>query len=79
MMGATPVSNGDFGMQFSVFPQICIQLVLWDGDEEFPPDATILFDDTIQKHFSAEDIAVLSGGVVYRLIGLGRKIQANES
>lgn len=72
-MGATAVENGDFGMEFRVFPRICIQLVLWEGDEEFSPDATILFDESIQHHLPAEDIAVLSGSVVYRLIGLARQ------
>jgi hypothetical protein len=76
MMGALPVNNGDFGMEFTVFPHICVQLVLWKGDEEFPPDATILFDENIQRNLSAEDVAVMSGGLVYRLIGLGRKIQS---
>lgn len=73
-MGATTVENGDFGMEFRVFPRICIQLVLWEGDEEFSPDATILFDENIQHHLPAEDIAVLSGSVVYRLIGLARQM-----
>jgi hypothetical protein len=78
MLGATPVGTGDFGMDFVVFPHIRIQLVLWLGDEEFPADATILFDESVQRILSAEDIAVMSGGLVYRLIGLGRKIEAGD-
>jgi len=76
IMGASPSENGDFGMEFTVFPNICVQLVLWKGDEEFAPDATILFDESVQSILSPEDIAVMSGGLVYRLIGLGRKIQS---
>jgi len=76
MMGASPVETGDFGMDFTVFPHIHIQLVLWSGDEEFPPDATILFDESVHRILPAEDIAVMSGSLVYRLIGLGRKIQS---
>jgi hypothetical protein len=76
MLGAVPVEIGDFGMDFPVFPRIRIQLVLWSGDEEFPPDATILFDESVQRILPAEDIAVMSGSLVYRLIGLGRKIQS---
>ena len=75
-MGASRVENGDFAMEFAVFPNICVQLVLWKGDEEFPPDATILFDESIHRNLTAEDIAVMSGCLVYRLIGLGRKIQS---
>jgi len=76
MMGATHIESADFGMEFHVFPQIFVQLLLWEGDEEFPPDATVLFDESIQHHLPAEDIAVLSGSLVYRLIGLGRKVQS---
>ena len=74
-LGASPVKSGDFGMEFTVFPHISVQLVLWKSDEEFPPDGTILFDESIQWYLPAEDIAVMSGSLVYRLIGLGRKIQ----
>ena len=61
-------------MQFSVFPHIHVQLGLWLGDEEFPPDATILFDESVQRILPVEDIAVMNGSLVYRLIGLGKKI-----
>ncbi len=76
MLGAVPVEIGDFGMDFPVFPHIRVQLVLWSGDEEFPADATILFDETVQRILPVEDIAVMCGSLVYRLIGLGRKIQS---
>ena len=76
MMGGGRMDNGDYAMEFSVFPHISVQLVLWVGDEEFPPEATVLFDESVQEILSAEDIAVMSGGLVYRLIGMGRKIQS---
>ncbi|MGC1405099.1 MAG: DUF3786 domain-containing protein, partial [Thermodesulfobacteriota bacterium] len=41
--------------------------------EEFPPDGNLLFDASISKYLSAEDIAVLSGMVVYPLIGMAYK------
>lgn len=76
MIGAVPVENGDFGMEFAVFPHIRVRLVLWLADEEFPADASILFDESVQRLLPAEDIAVMSGSLVYRLIGLGRRIQS---
>ncbi len=74
MLGGSPVENGDFGMEFSVFPHVSIQLVLWNGDEEFPADGTILFDEGVKGHLPVEDIAVMCGGLVYRLMGVGKKI-----
>ena len=73
-LGGVPVDNGDYAMEFRVFPHVRVRLVLWAGDEEFPPEATILFDECIQRLLPAEDIAVMSGGLVYRLIGLGKKM-----
>jgi hypothetical protein len=72
MLGAQPVPAGDVGMSFQVFPRIAVQLVLWHGDEEFPPEASILFDAGIPRNLAAEDIAVVSGMLVYRLMGLAR-------
>lgn len=75
VLGGQPVDNGDMGMVFNVLPGIPIQLILWRGDEEFPPEASILFDSSIQRKLSAEDIAVLSGMLVYRLMGLARSFK----
>lgn len=76
MMGGEPVDAGDVGMVFRVLPRISIQLVLWEGDEEFPPEASVLFDSNIQHYLPVEDIAVLSGMVVYPLMGIARSQQA---
>lgn len=71
-LGAQPVPAGDVGMSFQVLPNITVQLVLWHGDEEFPPEAGILFDAGIRRNLAVEDIAVLSGMLVYRLMGMAR-------
>ncbi len=67
------VAAGDVGMAFQVLPRIVIRLVLWEGDDEFPPEATILFDANIKSALAAEDIAVVSGMLVYRLMGIARE------
>lgn len=69
-MGGTRGKEGDASLYFKAFPCIPVCLVLWAGDEEFPPDGNILFDASISKYLSAEDIAVLSGMIVYPLIGM---------
>jgi hypothetical protein len=71
-LGGTEIATGDVGLSFQVFPRIAIQLVLWEGDDEFPPEAGILFDANIQHNLAAEDIAVLTGMLVYRLMGIAR-------
>jgi hypothetical protein len=70
--GASPLAQGDFAVQVKVLPLVPMALVLWKGDEEFPPEGNILFDRNIAGIFSAEDIAWLSGMVVYPLVGMAK-------
>ena len=70
--GATPLSQGDVAVQVRVLPLVPVGLVLWRGDEEFPPEGNILFDRNIGGIFTAEDIAWLAGMVVYPLVGMAR-------
>jgi len=67
---ARKIENGDAGFEFIMFPAVPLQLVLWEGDDEFPAEANILFDQTIGRILSPEDVAWLAGMVVYRLIAL---------
>lgn len=64
---------GDFSVIVKALPLIPVALVLWEGDEEFPPEGNILFDKNIPEILSAEDIAWLAGMVVYPLIGMAAK------
>ena len=66
------IDNGDVGFELRVLPAVPLQLVLWTGDDEFPAEANILFDQTIGRILSPEDVAWLSGMVVYRLMALSR-------
>jgi hypothetical protein len=72
ILGGRQIATGDVGLSFQVFPRIAIHLVVWKGDDEFPPEASILFDANTQHNLAAEDIAVLSGMLVYKLMGIAR-------
>jgi hypothetical protein len=72
-MGGTKGVEGNASVCLQVFPQVPVCLMLWAGDDEFPPDGNLLFDASISKYLSAEDIAVLSGLIVYPLIGMADK------
>jgi hypothetical protein len=71
-LGGQAIPAGDAGFEFRVLPRIPVQLILWEGDSEFPPEANILFDETIGEILSPEDVAWLAGMLVYRLLALGR-------
>ena len=57
-MGATPVSHGDAGYCFAFIGNYQMQILVWEGDEEFPPNAQILYSDNFAQGFEAEDRVV---------------------
>lgn len=67
-----PIDAGDAAFEFRIFPGIPLGLILWEGDDEFPPEASIVFDESIGNLLSPEDVAWLSGMLVYRLIALSK-------
>jgi hypothetical protein len=71
--GGLKREEGDVCLCFQAFPKIPVCLILWAGDDEFPPDGNVLFDASIARYLIAEDVAVLAGMVVYPLIGLTYK------
>ena len=73
LLKGEPIAEGDVGFLFKPFPHTPIKLILWQGDDEFPPEGNILLDRSIIEYLSAEDIAWVSGMVVYRLMGLARQ------
>jgi hypothetical protein len=66
-LGGVESDMGDVSVRFLVFPKIEAVLVLYHGDEEFPPEAEILYRDDVARYLSLEDVAVLSGVLASRL------------
>ena len=55
---AVPVKYGDMAYEISIYPGYQIRMILWEGDDEFPPSSQILFSDNFPVSFAAEDMAV---------------------
>jgi hypothetical protein len=73
LFAAQIASMGDVSVTIQAFPKIPITLIIWRGDEEFPPNGTILFDSSIKDNLlSAEDISELVSMIVYPLIAKAR-------
>ncbi len=53
------VDGGDISFEFAAFPDIFIRILMWRGDNEFLPEATMLFDRALADILTTEDIAVL--------------------
>ena len=59
--------QGDISSKFEFMNNVYITFVLWQGDEELPASANILFDRNIEYYFNAEDLAVV-GDVAIELL-----------
>jgi hypothetical protein len=73
-LGAVPDELGDVSITLKGLPHIPVTVVLWRGDDELPPEGNILFDESIVSYLPTEDIAVLSGMIVYRLIQINQSL-----
>ncbi|NUO10136.1 MAG: DUF3786 domain-containing protein [Candidatus Brocadia sp.] len=57
---AQKINRADVAIVVEAFEGVPIVIELWNADEEFGPEANILFDKTITKIFCVEDIVVLA-------------------
>jgi hypothetical protein len=71
-IGCVFLSFGDVSFTINAFPLIPLQFIFWDGDEEFPAKANILFDQNIAQFIHAESIPVLADFGVSLLTGKHR-------
>jgi len=58
---------GDVGLVIEVFEGVPVLITLWRADEEFAPEANLLFDRSVSKIFCTEDIVVLAQIVAIQL------------
>ena len=63
-LGAAVIKDSDAGFSIEVFPGFEMRFLLWEGDDEFPPSAQILFSDNFAAAFHAEDLVVAAEVVI---------------
>ena len=56
---AIGLNKGDVSCQMEIMPGYDVRLIVWEGDDEFPPNSQILFSDNFPQAFSAEDRTVV--------------------
>ena len=62
-LGALTVSHGDAGFEFTLVGDYRIRILVWEGDDEFPPNAQVLYTDNFAEAFAAED-RVVAGDIL---------------
>ena len=66
-MGALKLPHGDAGYQFELVPGFHVQILAWAGDEEFPPNAQVIYSDNFADGFAPED-RVVAGDILISTI-----------
>ena len=66
-MGASVVKHGDAGFLFELIGGYRMQILVWEGDDEFPPNAQVLYSDNFADGFAAED-RVVAGDILISTI-----------
>lgn len=68
-LGGKLVEGGDLSVELVTFPEVRVRIIFWYGDEELPPEMTILFDRGLAEVITTEDIAVLLHFVAKSIVG----------
>jgi hypothetical protein len=66
-MGGQAVKHGDGGYLFNLIGGYKMQILIWEGDDEFPPNAQVLYSDNFIDGFAAED-RVVAGDILITTI-----------
>ncbi len=65
--GGISLPHGDAGFQFELAGGYHMQILAWEGDDEFPPNAQVLYSDNFAEGFAAED-RVVAGDILISAI-----------
>jgi len=55
-LGGIPLDMADAAYRLNPLPKIPLYFLLWQGDEDFAANLSVLFDRTIEEHLSADAI-----------------------
>jgi hypothetical protein len=67
-LGGKQLNLGDAGFAFHVFPRLSIAAVYWLGDEEFPSQASVLFDANASHYMITDGLAILGSKLVGKIL-----------
>ena len=62
-LGGLSLPNGDAGYEFTLIGTYRMRILVWEGDEEFPPNTQVLYSDNFAHGFAPED-RVVAGDIL---------------
>jgi hypothetical protein len=72
-LAAVPEEKCDVGYRFVFMNGLSMKILIWEGDDEFPASAQMLFDETVVFGYTAEDVAVAGDILISRLKALRKR------
>lgn len=73
-LGFKRLSQSDAGFEARAFECMPIRFLFWDGDDEFPAQANILFDENITEFTHEETVVAVASDGVRLLMDAAREI-----
>ena len=67
-LNGQPLGIGDCGHAFQVLPRVRLAVTYWRGDEDFGPQAQVLFDAAASHYLPTDGLALLGSNLVKRLL-----------
>lgn len=68
LAGSLTDGPSPFTWTFAPLPRIPLAVCLWPGDEDFAPQASVLFDSSAAHHLPIDGLALLGAGLTGRLL-----------
>jgi hypothetical protein len=70
-LGGRPITMADVGVEITAFPRVPVVFALWEASEEFGPEGTVMFDDSLSTYLETEDAIIVCeeilGGLKHRV------------
>jgi hypothetical protein len=63
-----PLAIGEAGYVFQVLPRLKLAVVMWSGDEEFPAQAQVLFQETAAHYLMTEALAIVGSLLIGQIV-----------
>lgn len=67
-LGGRAFEIGEAGYVFGLLPRVSLALVYWLGDDEFPSQARVLFEDSACHYLPTDGLAILGSQLVGRVL-----------
>jgi len=77
-LGGRREPMGDASYGFQVLPHVWLAAVMWEGDEDLPASARILFDEVCSRYLPTDLLASLGRRLVNRLLKAAESMEGGK-